>query len=79
MKALKIITAAVLAASLAGCVLPYHEENAALVMPRPAAPPSELAAYAPPNNDYPTVGGDTLKGVTSYPAAAEVPLAPPPR
>jgi hypothetical protein len=79
MRVWKILAAASLAAALGGCVLPYHEENPALVMVRPAAPPRELAVYAPPNNDYPTVGGDILKGVTAYPAATETPPAPPPR
>ena len=49
------------AAALGGCVLPYHEENAALRMARPAAQSRALAAYAAPNTDYPTVGGDILK------------------
>lgn len=68
MRIVKLGLAAALAASLGACVLPYHEENAALVAPRPTPPPAELATYAAPNQDYPTIGGDTLKGVSSYPA-----------
>lgn len=61
--------AAILAASLAGCV-GYHQENAALRMARPQAQPSELSAYAPPDPDYPSVGGDIQKGTSPTEAAA---------
>jgi len=46
---------------LAGCVS-YHREVAALRMPRPAAGAPGLSAYATANPDYPSVGGDILKG-----------------
>jgi len=49
------------AAALGGCVMPYHEENAALRMAPPAAQSRALADYAAPNADYPTIGGDILK------------------
>ena len=61
--------AAMLAISLGGCVA-YHQEVAVLRMPRPAAEPPELAAYARPNPDYPTVGGDILRGTAPTAAAA---------
>jgi hypothetical protein len=75
-------TAAILAAGLSGCV-GYHQESAALRMVRPQADP-ELAAYAPPNPDYPSVGGDILKGTSPTEAAAyqattgATEIAPPP-
>jgi len=59
----------VIATSLGGCVA-YHQEVAALRMPRPTAEPPELAAYARPNPDYPTVGGNILKGTAPTAAAA---------
>jgi hypothetical protein len=61
MNPLKVILALALGAALSGCVMPYHEENAALRMARPVAQLRELADYAAPNTDYPTVGGDILK------------------
>jgi hypothetical protein len=47
--------------SLCGCVS-YHQEVAALRMPRPAAGAPGLSAYAAANPDYPSVGGNILKG-----------------
>ena len=61
--------AMLLAASLGGCA-DYHQENPALRMVRPAGPPADLTAYAPPNSDYPSVGGDILKGTSPTEAAA---------
>ena len=58
---LVVLAALAGAVALAGCVMPYHEENAALRMATPAAQSRALANYAGPNNDYPTVGGDILK------------------
>ena len=49
------------ATALGGCVMAYHQENAALRMARPAAQTQALADYTKPNSDYPTVGGDILK------------------
>ena len=49
------------AAALSGCVMAYHQENAALRMVRPAAQTPALADYTKPNTDYPTVGGNILK------------------
>jgi hypothetical protein len=57
-----------LAASVAACV--GHHETAALRMQRPPHEPADLAAYAKPNPDYPSVGGDILKGATPVAAAA---------
>jgi hypothetical protein len=64
-----IVGMSVIATSLGGCVA-YHQEVAALRMPRPAAEPPELAAYARANPDYPTVGGNILKGTAPTAAAA---------
>ena len=56
-------------ASLGGCVGP-HQVVPALRMPRPAAESEQLDAYAPPNTDYPSVGGNILKGTAPKSAAA---------
>ncbi len=55
------IVLALACAGLGGCVA-THTENAALRMPRPSAAPEGLAAYASANPQYPSVGGDILKG-----------------
>ncbi|MDQ2860647.1 MAG: hypothetical protein M3T55_07975 [Pseudomonadota bacterium] len=57
-------------AVLAGCVTRTHVENAALTMPWPKPPSAELLAYAPPNEDYPSIGGDILKGASPAEQAA---------
>ena len=59
----RMIAVAVLVLSLGGCVS-YHQETAALRMPRPNAEPAALAAYAAPDADYPSAGGDILKGTS---------------
>ena len=68
---------AVLAAGLAlcGCVT-THEETAALKMPWPGPQSAALAAYAAPRADYPTVGGDILKGTAPAPETPLEPLPP---
>jgi len=65
------MAAVLMAASLGlgGCV-GYHQEVAALRMPRPAAGPAELAAYGPANRDYPSVGGNILRGTAPASGAA---------
>jgi hypothetical protein len=78
----KALAAGALAAALCGCVTRTHVENAALTMPWPKPPGPELLAYAPPSQDYPTVGGDILKGASpaeqaAARAAAARPLAEP--
>jgi hypothetical protein len=65
----RISALCVLAALAAACV-PYHQERTALRMPRPEAQPPELSAYAAPNKDFPTVGGDILKGTSPGETAA---------
>lgn len=82
MKLGRIVGGAVVATALAGCVSRTHVENAALTMPWPKSPSAELLAYAPPNDDYPSVGGDILKGASpadqaSARAAAVPPLVAP--
>jgi hypothetical protein len=67
--AVGMMSVGVASASLGGCVGP-HQEVAALRMPRPSAESQQLAAYAPPNVDYPSVGGDILKGTAPTSAAA---------
>jgi len=59
--------AAMLAVSLSACA---HTQNAALRMPRPDDGARDLAAFAPPDPDYPSVGGDILKGTSPSATAA---------
>jgi hypothetical protein len=62
--------AALLAATALGACAGYHQEVAALRMARPAATPTALAAYAAPDANYPSVGGDILRGTSPASAAA---------
>ncbi|HUZ12899.1 MAG TPA: hypothetical protein VMU93_08635 [Caulobacteraceae bacterium] len=66
--------AAVLAAALGGGGLAacaaYHLERPALRMARPQAEPAALSLYAPPSDNYPSVGGDILKGTSPTSVAA---------
>jgi hypothetical protein len=61
--------AAFAALNLGGCTH-YHQEVAALRMVRPAVEPAELSAYAKGDPNYPSVGGDILKGSAPRAAAA---------
>ena len=54
-------SAVVLALPLCACISHTTQENAALPQPWPQPPPN-LTAYGPPAPDYPSVGGDILKG-----------------
>lgn len=56
-------------ALLGGCTH-YHQEVAALRMARPAPEPGQLTAYAKGDPNYPSVGGDILKGTGPTAAAA---------
>ena len=58
-----------LAASLGGCVA-YHQEVAALRMPRPTSQ-AGLGGYAAADSRYPSVGGDILRGESLRAAAAD--------
>jgi hypothetical protein len=69
MRRVLALGAAIAAVGLGGCVA-YHQEVAALRMPRPGPEPVELATYARANPDYPTVGGNILKGTAPTAAAA---------
>lgn len=66
---LGMIVTALAAAGLCGCA-DYHQEVAALRMVRPTVQSPQLAAYAPPNPDYPSVGGDILRGTAPKSGAA---------
>ena len=75
MRYFKAVAALALAAGLGACVLPYHQENAALRMVRPAAQEKALVDYAAPKTDYPTIGGDILKNQNAdFSAAPETPV-----
>jgi hypothetical protein len=54
---------------LGGCVS-YHQEVARLRMPRPTTDSQLLAAFTQPVADYPSVGGDILKGTSPKSGAA---------
>lgn len=58
-----------LAIGLGGCAS-YHQEVAALRMPRPTGEDPALAAYAAADRQYPSVGGDILKGTSPRSEAA---------
>ena len=60
---------ALAAVGLGGCAF-YHQETAALRMPRPKVESPELTSYAAANQDYPSVGGDILKGTSPHEAEA---------
>jgi hypothetical protein len=64
------VAIAILAASLSGCIYGVRQENAALRAARPPVPPAALAAYQPSQNDFPTVGGDILRGTSPADLAA---------
>ena len=61
--------AAIAALALAGCIHD-HQETPALRMARPMGEPPELAAYAKGDPNYPSVGGDILRGTAPTAAAA---------
>ncbi len=80
--ALAAAAALALALAASGCVTRTQVESAALAMPWPRPPAEILGAYAAPSPDYPTVGGDILKGASPADqakarAAAVPPLEPP--
>ncbi len=50
-------------AALTGCYT-EHTENAAKAMAQPQAQPAALAGYVTPNPDYPSIGGDVLRGAS---------------
>lgn len=52
------------AAALSGCVAHRRPENAAVLMPWPRETAPSLMAFEPPDPDYPSVGGDILKGAS---------------
>jgi hypothetical protein len=66
----RVVAAGVVFATLnlGGCTH-YHQEVAALRMARPAEP-AELSAYVRGDANYPSVGGDILRGAAPRAAAA---------
>lgn len=61
-----------------GCVTRTRVESAALAMSWPDPPARDLDAYATPAADYPTVGGDILKGASPAEQAQARAAAVPP-
>ena len=66
----RVLLAGLAGAALGGCVAATHPENAALRAPWPPESPPALLAFQPPSRDYPTVGGDILKGTSPADADA---------
>ena len=66
----KLVALCAALAPVASCVTRTHQENAALAMPWPKAPQPELLAYGWNNPDFPSVGGDILKGTSPADQAA---------
>jgi hypothetical protein len=77
-----------LALAVSGCVTGDFHENAALRAAVPSPPAAQISTYIAPKDDYPTVGGDILRGTSPAdleaagqasvkPLAAD-PEAPPP-
>ena len=64
-----IARAVALALPLCACITHTRQESAALPQPWPQPPPN-LAAYGPPAPDYPSIGGDILKGSSPSDLAA---------
>ena len=60
-----------------GCVAPTLHENAALRAQRPQAVHA-LAAYVTPQDDFPSVGGDILRGTSPADLAVVREAEPPP-
>ena len=82
MRLLALAAVGSLATGLGGCAS-YHQEVAALRMPRPAGEAPALAAYAAADPRYPTVGGDILKDTSprseaAYDTTAGERVPPPP-
>ena len=67
---MRLLAAVLLLGVSVGACTPYHQERPALRMDRPAGQLPELNAYAAPHSDYPTVGGDILKGTSPAETAA---------
>ena len=61
---------AALALVLGGCVSGIHRVTVAGRMPRPTAPSTDLLAYATPSPDFPSIGGDILRGASPEALAA---------
>jgi hypothetical protein len=64
-----LAAAGLLSIGLGGCVS-YHQEVAALRMPRPIGEARSLADYSAADPAYPTVGGDILRGTSPRAEAA---------
>ncbi len=68
MRRWKTMVASAMSLAVAACVSHTRPESAALPMPWPKGP--DLAAYARSDPDYPSIGGDILKGYSPEDLAA---------
>jgi len=69
MNRLRMVILCAAACALSGCVA-THQENAALQAPWPGPQNPALLAFLPPLDEYPSVGGDILKGTSPADQAA---------
>ena len=60
----KRLAIAGLALAASGCATRGFHENAALRAAVPSPPAVEISTYIAPKDDYPTVGGDILRGTS---------------
>jgi len=73
----RLALAAVLALPLLLGACAAHQEVAKQRMPWPAPPDPALLAFAPPQDRWPTIGGDILRGVSHSSSAPADSLRPP--
>ncbi|HEY2179245.1 MAG TPA: hypothetical protein VGH15_11740 [Caulobacteraceae bacterium] len=64
MAVFRTVALASLALIAGGCATRAYHENAALRAMRPQDPAPALTAYVAPQSDFPTIGGDILKGTS---------------
>jgi hypothetical protein len=72
----RLALAAVLALPLLAGACAAHQEVAKQRMPWPAPPDPALLAFAPPQDRWPTIGGDILRGVSHSSSAPENTVRP---
>jgi hypothetical protein len=70
MQVWKRLALAGLALTASGCVTRDFHENAALRAALPSPPAAEISSYVVPQDDFPTVAGDILRGTSPADLAA---------
>jgi hypothetical protein len=76
----KAVLAGVACMGLTGCIATSYKENAALRMTKLEHSDPALDPFVAPDKDYPSAGGDILKGASpaEQAAARDAAAAPPP-